>query len=423
MVLQLLALPLIFWSLLLKRRGPTSNPGKQLLWIAVLGILVVVMQLVPLPPALWTSLPGREFVVEGFLLLQLPLPWLPVSLAPSKTIASLLWLLPALAVLLGILKAGAFRSKWIASAILAVTLAGVVVGTLQASGAAEWHLYTITNFGTATGFFANSNHMATLLLVSIPFVSALAIGELQSRRRTQRSSAILVVLAGLLGAILVGLAVNGSVAGLCLSLPVICASLLMAASLRKRLLFGIIGLLCALAAGAVYLVFATSMGSDLVGENAQTYNTRYESFSVSLPAVREFLPVGSGVGTFADIYKIFEDADQVTKEYMNHVHNDYIEVALETGALGIGLMLTFLVWFVHRAVQIWKRQDSDLIPKAATIALGAILVHSLVDYPLRTAALSAVFAACCALLAEARPRMQGPSASTKQDDVRHLSSD
>lgn len=34
----------------------------------------------------------------------------------------------------------------------------------------------------------------------------------------------------------------------------------------------------------------------------------------------------------------------------------------------------------------------------ASIAIGAVLVHSLVDYPLRTAAMSALIGLCCVLM-------------------------
>ena len=48
--------------------------------------------LVPLPPELWTALPGRDHVREGYALLGQPLPWMPISLAPFDTVASALWL-------------------------------------------------------------------------------------------------------------------------------------------------------------------------------------------------------------------------------------------------------------------------------------------------------------------------------------------
>lgn len=45
----------------------------------------------------------------------------------------------------------------------------------------------------------------------------------------------------------------------------------------------------------------------------------------------------------------------------------------------------------------------DQFAQAMIIATAAILLHSVVDYPLRTAALSAVFAACIGLMSGVRP--------------------
>ena len=49
--------------------------------------------------------------------------------------------------------------------------------------------------------------------------------------------------------------------------------------------------------------------------------------------------------------------------------------------------------------------------KEAAVASAAILVHSAIDYPLRTAAIMAVMAVCVALLAGAK----GPSRSRPQE--------
>jgi hypothetical protein len=68
------------------------------------------------------------------------------------------------------------------------------------------------------------------------------------------------------------------------------------------------------------------------------------------------------------------------------------------------LVAAFLLWWGRRAVPIWRSAAVDRYALAGSIASAAILVHSLVDYPLRTAALSAIMAASLALMARPRPR-------------------
>jgi hypothetical protein len=174
LALQLIAVPLICWSLWqLSVTGAAPQVRSALLLLGLL-VAIAVLQLVPLPPAIWTHLPGRAPVADGYRLLGTTLPWLPLTLTPEATLASLLWLLPAVAIFLSIVVLGAFRPRSIAAVIVAVMLVSVLIGALQVIGGSDSaYFYRITNYGGAVGFFANSNHNATLLLVSIPFLAAL----------------------------------------------------------------------------------------------------------------------------------------------------------------------------------------------------------------------------------------------------------
>ena len=228
MVLQLVAIALIAWAALIRRPAHMPKTGYMLILLTGLMLALILLQLVPLPPPVWTSLPGRDFVANGYALLGQPLPSLPVSLAPYQTISSALWLLPPLAVIAGILRLGAFRPSWLAGSLAIATFAAVLVGTLQvASGnpySSPWYFYKFTNFGLATGFFANSNHMATLLVVTIPFLVALFGPRSIQAKSAQVSASKSAILAGGLLVILLGLGLNGSLAGMGLGVPVVAAS-------------------------------------------------------------------------------------------------------------------------------------------------------------------------------------------------------
>jgi O-antigen ligase len=428
MGLQLLAIPIIVWAVAADSSRPVSAPARQLLGILLLMLLVIALQLVPLPPAIWTVLPGRQHVAEGFALLGQQLPWLPLSLDPYWTIASALWLLPASAVLVGIIRLGSFRASWLAWTLAAVTIASVGIGALQKVGGTDspWYFYKITNFGSTTGFFSNANHLATLMVAAIPFLAALYLAMVAGGRSVQKSSGLLVVLAGTLGVIAVGIAINGSIAGIGLSVPVLAASLLMILSRRRKLPKWTPLLVALLLAGSVAAVFTAPFANNLTtaGEKSKE-DSRYNSFNRSLAATADFMPVGSGIGTFQQIYRTREDPGSVDRFYMNHVHGDYIELALETGVPGLLVLALFLLWWVRRAFSIWRAEEPDYFARAATIASAAILAHSVVDYPLRTAAISALFAMCCALMAEpsAQARRGGEQAQARGKRTRHLSAD
>jgi hypothetical protein len=87
------------------------------------------------------------------------------------------------------------------------------------------------------------------------------------------------------------------------------------------------------------------------------------------------------------------------------------------------IVLLFLLWWLKRLLSIWRAEKTDHFARAASIASAAILAHSVVDYPLRTAAVGALFAVCCALMAEPRPRARRSEEPEPANKARHLSAD
>src|SRR5438874_404343 len=78
--LQLAGLALLVLAASSRRGTPLSAASRQALWLAFLLLVLLIVELIPLPPGLWSGLPGRAPVADGFRLLGLPLPWLPLSL-------------------------------------------------------------------------------------------------------------------------------------------------------------------------------------------------------------------------------------------------------------------------------------------------------------------------------------------------------
>jgi O-antigen ligase len=426
LALQLIGLAIIFWSLAAERSTPMSTASRQATAILLLAILLVLVQIVPLPPSVWTHLPGREPVAAGFALLGRPLPWLPLSLEPYATIDSALWLIPAVAVFLGIARLGAFRAPSMAWVLAGTTIASVAIGALQvaAGEGSPWYFYRITNYGAMTGFFANANHLATLLVATIPFLTALYLNAVGKGRSVQKSSALFVVLAGTLTVVFVGIIVNRSIAGVGLSVPVLAASGLLLLSRKRRLPVWAVPLVALLLVGSVAAAFSAPFNNNLTGEQAKTAeDSRFHSFSRTAAAAADFMPVGSGIGTFQQVYREREDRDAVGRYFMNHAHGDYLELALETGVPGLALLLLFLLWWARQTLALWRAEEPDYFGRAATIASAAILAHSAVDYPLRTAAIGAVFAMCCALMAEPRARVRKAKPQAPENQARHLSAD
>ena len=276
-ILQIAGLPLIGWSLWQLGQTGTGPQARAPLGLLALLVTLLVLPLVPLPPAVWTLLPGRGAVVEGYRLLGVPLPWLPLTLAPEGALSSSLWLLPALATFLAIIALGAFRGRWIAGVIVALTLVSVALGALQVLGGA--YIYTITNYGQAVGFFANSNHNATLLLVSIPFLAALQRALLK-RASSRSGSAIRLMVAAGYAVIVVGLLINSSLAGIGLGVPVAMLTWIAFGRQRPSIQRGLAVITVVASLAAIMTIAIGPFGNNLFGkQTANVELSRQTSFA------------------------------------------------------------------------------------------------------------------------------------------------
>ena len=423
-VLQLLAVGIIAWAAIVPATTEPDAAARRLLMLCAIGLLVILVQLIPLPPALWSALPGRQIVVQGFAILGQPLPWMALTLTPDQTLTTILRLLPPAAILVATLRLQAFRPTWMAWALIAGTCGGVILGALQVTSGAgpdsPWYPYRISNFGNAVGFFANGNHMAILLVSTIPFLFALLVmaRSKQGKKELQRRSALFALAGGLLAVVLLGLFLNGSLAGLGLGLPVLAASaiLLLRPERQGKWLLAP-ALMIVIAVGAIFML-PVSASFQSLGASTSVESRRAVT-ATSLQAAGDFMPLGSGLGSFEQVYRLYENPRTIDRTFVNHVHNDYLEIATETGIPGILWLLWFLGWWLGAAGSRWSDGIDEPFAKAGTIASAAILAHSLVDFPLRTSAMAAVFAMSVVLIAQRSTRAP---AKTESDirPARHL---
>lgn len=412
-MLELAGIAIIGWAALARSGQPVPRHARPLLLLAGAVIIVVALQLVPLPASMWAH-GVRERAMGEFALLGMPAPAFPLSLAPYDSLATLLRFIPALAMFCAVTRLGSCRPSWLAVALVAGTLLGVMLGALQVASAsnphAPWYIYPETNIGLAVGFFANANHMASLLIVALPFLAAVIAAARGSNM--QRYSALLSICAAAGLVLLVGIALNGSLAGYLLVVPVLAASslILFPFTARTRGWIGAGAVL--LVIGAVAAMASSSIGGARIRQDANTsVQSRAQILATTSKAIADTMPFGSGLGTFVPVYRLYESPDAVTVEYVVHAHDDYAEIALELGVPGIILMLLFLAWWGRAVWRVWRRSSgASPFAHAASIASAALLVHSTVDYPLRTAAMGACFAMCLALMAEDRkPPREDPA--------------
>jgi hypothetical protein len=72
-------------------------------------------------------------------------------------------------------------------------------------------------------------------------------------------------------------------------------------------------------------------------------------------------------------------------------------------------VLAFLTWLAPNLLRAWRASAADDLARAGTVAIALLLVHSAVDEPLRTTALSTLFGFLVGVAAA--PRVRRPTAS------------
>jgi O-antigen ligase len=421
-ILELIAIPAFLASLSSLLALPRSESKQRAEWALMLCLAIAalpLLQLVPLAPWLWTGLPNREQMVTVFGLLGHELPWLPISVSPSATWVSVLSLLPPFAIFLGVIQLS-YRERRVMSLIfIAVGIVAAFVGLAQVAQGPDSPLrfFVITNESEAVGFFANRNHFAALLYSLLLFGAAWAtnvaftVGS-WSDRKSFETSTIAMLTACFLGLVIliVTESITRSRAGLALTIVALAGALALPLADRRRSSGGVTPVRLILASASLAIVLAVQFAlyrildrfaDDPLADSRVTFARN------TIAAAKAYMPFGSGVGTFVSVYPTFElPQDAISNAFVNHAHDDLLEVWLEGGVISLCLMAAFAAWFLLRAAKIWWRVPEDiraidlLLARAATIAVPLIIAHCAVDYPLRTGAIMAVFAFSCALLIE-----------------------
>jgi O-antigen ligase len=413
-LVQLAALPLLAWAFFKLNPKQFDQGGRSAIVLLCAIIAWPLMQLIPMPPVLWSALPGRGEIAAAYETAGMTLPWLPVSLDASATLLGLLSLLPATATFLAILSLESHSRRVLIVLLFIIACASVLLDVLQtmADETSPLWFYTYTNRGRGVGFFANANHNAAFLCSAIPFIAAWATSLVHGRSRNRLAN--LVLLASLTLMIIIGVTTTRSRAGMAMLFVAGLSSLLLVwrqnrdqgsrrdqgQSRRRLMLFAVSACLAALLL-AFQFGFAQFM-ERVEGQGIE--DLRWSVFQVTLQAALANLPLGTGFGTFQPIYEEFAPRMLVGEFFVNHAHNDWLELWLTGGAPAIVLVIAFLAWLVGASARVWRRDRPEIpvldlaLARAAPIVIVLLLLHSAVDYPLRIPALSVLFAMACAFL-------------------------
>lgn len=379
--------------------------GRHLLWFAFAVVLLPALQLIPLPPAIWSSLPGRELIVAIYRDAGMALPWQPISIAQARTWNALFSLAAPFALLIMVLSIDLQWQRRILLLLIGLGFASGILGMLQAVGPAHGPLYfyRITNNGFSVGLFANRNHQAMFLAAMFPLIAAY-LSLFKGKPEQLSFQRAVAIVAGLM--LLLLILMTGSRAGIILAAVGIASSWWVyrppianvrsaerGTEQRTRMIsFGLVSLLMVFAA----IVAMRTPAVQRLLETDPTDELRVTAFPIVMQATQEFFPVGSGLGTFVETYQMFEPDKLIASSYFNHAHNDFVELLLTAGIPAVILVLwAIALGFFALRSQIKLRKlahdspgfQSQILGRAGMAIIAMLALDSAADYPLRVPSL------------------------------------
>lgn len=393
--------------------------GTPLLLLAALAIVMIV-QLIPLPPSLWRALPGHDQLWQFAEAGGATESWRPLSLTPDQTLGSLIGLAIPAAGLIGFASLPEDRTHKLLPYLLIAAALSIVAGLGQLVGGPQsgFYRYSVTNIGAAVGLFSNRNHQALFLAMTWPMLALWAtrrgLDPQQKRLRRWIAGAGAVALIPMITA-------TGSRAGLVLgAIGIFFAWRLIRLDGRRSgeaptrfpalaRAAPVLIVLAVIVVGA--LAFSLSRAEAI--QRLFSTNLAEESRLVYLPVLvriaGDFLPFGTGFGSFDPVFRYYEPDALLAQTYLNHAHNDLVELLITGGLPALGILILFVLWAGRRAVGLRRRLPGSARERFAFLALAfmtLMLIASIVDYPLRTPIHALLFAFASGWLASLPDRRQ-----------------
>lgn len=357
--------------------------------LVALTILIVALQLLPLPPVIWTALPGRELFLGASEVSGQAQPWRPISISPGAT-QNALGSLVVPATFLVLAANLTYAQLWrISELILAAIFAGCLVAIFQFSGAEFDNPLINYSRGTISGNFANRNHFA--LFIALGCLIAPVCGF----RCAERSSWKPIAGVSLLPFFLVVLLSTGSrsglvlgVIGLLLGLAIVWTRLTQAMRHWSRSkVYGIVGGALLVMAGSIALSLKLdrAVALDRAFDLQVTDDLRSQLFPFVMNAIGRYFPVGAGFGTFDEVFRMEEPDALLQPLYFNHAHNDWLEVILDGGLAAGALVAGSLAWCMRAIYRVgWKKREEHTLSLVGAGGLLLVMLASISDYPART---------------------------------------
>lgn len=165
--------------------------------------------------------------------------------------------------------------------------------------------------------------------------------------------------------------------------------------IRRTIVFAGIVLL----GGALLLSFSGNEVVKRLNQSSDDLSGRGQIWQTTREVIAERPWLGTGLGTFADVAIRARDENLPPQSSpFLRAHNGYLEMILEGGLIGFGLIMAALVWLtVWCFYGILARHEDGVYPCIGLAATAVVASHAYVDFSLQIPAVAMVYAAMLAV--------------------------
>ena len=280
--------------------------------------------------------------------------------------------------------------------LLGLIALSALVGLIQLSGNGFDHPLLKNVKWEVSGLFANRNHFALFIAMGVLIAPVWAV--LDERRLRIRG----VVAFALVALFLLILIASGSRSGLvtggiALAVALILVRRPILVALRKyprwitwMLLPTTVLLIGVLVSASIEADRAVSIRRVL--DLDATGELRQRTLPTVLSMTKDYLPFGTGMGSFDPIFRMHEPFDLLKPTYFNHAHNDFVEIVLDGGLFGLALLIAGIGWWAWASLRAWRAPPNSgvLVARTGSVILLLVMIASAFDYPARTPLIMAV---------------------------------
>ncbi|MEE9351778.1 MAG: O-antigen ligase family protein [Thiotrichaceae bacterium] len=385
-------LVVLFWT-----QGSLGKIGYANGLFLIVSVAFVGLYLIPAPEAMWETLPGRGLYadVASFISAQgVEVAYPSLSLIPENTKRALFYLIPLLALFLVTMSLPKSNVHSLVIVLFVIVIIETGLGIVQyASGVDIFYIGNDEHGNTASGTYRNRDHFVGLIELVLPLVIGMLVASFSPSSNRSRGSllsgtltltllVVLMILVSFFSASRAGIGLV--VLGLMISAFAFSHHVGKVKSFGFLLIASIVGVAVAFKVGVVPIL--NRFASDPMEDE------RWRIFENTQRAITDMLPWGSGPGTFPEMYRAYQPIEQ--HNFVNHAHNDYLEIISDMGLLGGIIIGAFVLLYLVRWFYIFRGQSQGLFKNlqiGAGIGMFLLLLHSFVDFNLHQAANALIF--------------------------------